>query len=59
MANSLDQELFKDVLQLVEGRQAKASRITIEQYNKEIDEAIARVEAGEFYFREEAEQLTL
>ena len=59
MANSLDQELFKDVLQLVEGRQAKTSRITIEQYNKEIDEAIARVEAGEFYSQEEAKRLTL
>jgi hypothetical protein len=38
----------------VKGRQMKTSRITIEQYNKEIDEAIARVEAGE-YSREEAD----
>ncbi len=31
-------------------------RISIEQYNKEIDEAMARVEAGEFYTQEEVEK---
>ena len=30
----------------------------IEQYNKEIDEAVARVEAGEFYTQEEVEQMS-
>ena len=74
MAKALDQELFQYILQLdeaekksilqmlktfVKGREVKVSRITIEQYNKEIDEAIAKDEAGEFYFREEAERLTL
>jgi hypothetical protein len=33
-------------------------RITIEQYNKEIDEAVARVEAGEFYTQEEVEKMS-
>lgn len=33
-------------------------RISIEQYNKEIDEAIARVEAGEFYTQEEVEKMS-
>ena len=28
-------------------------RISVEQYNKEIDEAIARIEAGEFFTHEE------
>ncbi len=41
----------------VKGRDVKATRITIEQYSKEIDEAIARVEAGEFYTHEEAERM--
>jgi hypothetical protein len=72
MAKALDRELFNYILQLdeaekksvlqmlktfVKGRDVKTSRITIEQYNKEIDEAIARVEAGEFYTQEEAERM--
>lgn len=32
-------------------------RISLEDYNKEIDEAIARVEAGEFYTQEEVEKM--
>jgi|GraSoi_2013_60cm_1033757.scaffolds.fasta_scaffold00863_8 hypothetical protein len=31
--------------------------IDIEQYNKEIDEAIARVEAGEYYTQAEVEKM--
>jgi len=57
MANTLEQELFRYILQLDEaekksvlqmlktflkGREIKPSRISIEQYNKEIDEAIAK-----------------
>ena len=72
MAKALDQELFHYILQLDEaekksvlqmlktflkGREVKASRITMERYSKEIDEAIARVEAGEFYTQEEAERM--
>ena len=72
MAKALEQELFQYILQLDEaekksvlqmlktflkGREIKAPRVTIEQYNKEIDEAIARVEAGEYYTHEEAERM--
>ena len=72
MAKALDQELFQYILQLDEaekksvlqmlktflkGRDVKIPRITIEQYNKEIEEAIARVEGGEFYTQEEAERM--
>ncbi|MBP2833290.1 hypothetical protein J8281_13935 [Aquimarina sp. U1-2] len=32
-------------------------RDTIEQYNKEIDEANARIDAGEFYTQEEVEKI--
>lgn len=31
--------------------------INIEQYNKEIDEAVTRVEAGEFYIHDEVAQM--
>jgi len=72
MAQALDQELFKYILQLDEaekksvlqmlktflkGRKMNISLISIEQYNKEIDEAIARVEAGEYYTQEEVERM--
>jgi len=32
--------------------------VSIEQYNKEIDEAVARVEAGEFYTHEEVKAMS-
>jgi len=32
-------------------------RLTIEQYNKELDEAEARMDAGEFYTMEEVEEM--
>jgi predicted transcriptional regulator len=73
MAKALEHELFNYILQLddaekksvlqmlktfVKGREKKATRVSIEQYNKEIDEAIARVEAGEFYTHEEVERMS-
>jgi len=72
MAKALEQELFdyilrldeaekKSVLQMlktfVKGRKNKTAAITIEQYNREIDEAVARVEAGEFYTHDEVIQM--
>ena len=38
-------------------KETQSERISIEQYNKEVDEAIARVENGEFYTQEEAEKI--
>ena len=73
MAKALEKELLSYILQLDEaekrsvlqmlktflkGREKKASRISIEQYNEEIDEAIARVEAGEYYTQEEVEKIS-
>jgi hypothetical protein len=73
MAKAIDQELFKYILRLddaekksvlqmlktfVKGRGNAQNPITIEQYNREIDEAIARVEAGEFYSQDEVERLS-
>jgi hypothetical protein len=73
MAKALEQELIQYILQLdeaekkpvlqmlktfVKGREKKVAHISVEQYNKEIDEAIARVEAGESYSQEEVEQMS-
>lgn len=33
-------------------------RTSVENYNKEIDEAIARVEAGDYYTQEEVEKMS-
>ena len=72
MSKALERELVQYVLQLdetqkksllemlktfVKGQEKKSARISIEQYNKEIDEAIARVEAGEYYTQEEVERM--
>lgn len=72
MAKALERELLQYILQLDEaekksvlqmlktflkGREKKLPHISIEQYNKEIDEAIARVEAGEYYTHEEVERM--
>jgi hypothetical protein len=42
----------------VKGREKKTTRVSVEQYNKEIDDAIARVEAGEFITLEELERMS-
>ena len=73
MAKALEQELFNYIMQLdeaekksvlqmlktfVKGREKRAAQINIEQYNKDIDEAVARVEAGEYYTQEEVEKMS-
>jgi predicted transcriptional regulator len=74
MVKSLEQKMFKYFTQLNDaekksvilllktflmGRAVKPfESIDIEQYNKEIDEAIARVESGEFYNQKEVEKLS-
>jgi hypothetical protein len=72
MANALDKELGSYLKQLNEvekksvllmlktfllGRnQVSAGRISIEQYNKEIDEALAQVAEGDYITQEEMEK---
>ena len=71
MANAIDREMFnyftqlndvekKSVVELlkafIQGRNEKSSRITIEQYNKEIDEAMERVKKGEYTTFEDLEK---
>jgi predicted transcriptional regulator len=71
MANVLDQKLYdyfellneaekKSVLLLLKtflaARSGTAESVSIEQYNKEIDEALAEVDAGNFITQEEMEK---
>lgn len=71
MTNVLDKELNiclqqlneaekKSVLLMLKtflkGRSEEIDRISIEQYNREIDEALAEVEAGDFISQEEMEK---
>ena len=71
MANAIDREMFnyftqlndvekKSVVELlkafIQGRNEKSSRITIEEYNKEIDEAMERVKKGEYTTFEDLEK---
>jgi predicted transcriptional regulator len=68
MAKALEQELLQYILQLDEaekksvlqmlktflkGRKTKATRIGIEQYNQELQEAEAEYEKGEYTTHEE------
>jgi hypothetical protein len=70
MAQVLDKELFK-YWELLDTGQKKSiigmiksflpqaenkSRISIEQYNKEVDEAMARMDAGKFVTHERVEK---
>lgn len=71
MANTVDQELYKYFTQLNEaekksllqmiktflkGREPSPERISLEQYNLEIDEALAETQAGNYISQEEMEK---
>jgi hypothetical protein len=71
MANTLDREMYgyfmqlndaekKSVVELLKtfmkGRKNQSGHITIDQYNKELDEAMERVDRGEFTTFEELEK---
>ena len=55
LLNTKKETVLNKVRILLEKEQPK--RISLEQYNKEIDEAEARVENGEFYTQKEVEQM--
>lgn len=72
MENVLDKQMFNYFKQLNEaekksvvhmlktflnGRQENTSRISIEQYNKEIDEAMEEVKEGNYITQEEMEKI--
>ena len=50
-------EALKSMLKYRINVKQSSERISIKQYNKEIDEANARIDNGEFYTQEEAEKI--
>lgn len=71
MANTIDQELYKYFIQLneaekksvvqmlktfIKNRKQAPERISIEQYNRELEEAEKQIEAGHFTTQEELEK---
>jgi len=56
--NVKDETLLKAIKNILKYRKkVESERISIEQYNKEIDEAINDIENGEFYTQEEARKI--
>lgn len=54
-----DLSLIQAIKHLVDyGLKEKEGRISIEQYNKELDEADAEIDRGEFYTQQEVEKLS-
>lgn len=73
MAKALEQELFNYIMQLDEaekksvlqmlktflkGRPKKNAGVSLEQYNQDIDDAVTRVDEGEFYTQTEVEKMS-
>jgi hypothetical protein len=71
MANAIDREMYAYFMQLsdaekksvvellktfMKGRKNQPGHMTVEQYNKELDEAMERVERGEFTTFEDLEK---
>jgi hypothetical protein len=72
MANALERELLQYIFQFDEAekksvsqmlkaftnnREVNIANISLELYNKEIDEAIARVEADEYFTHDEVQRV--
>jgi hypothetical protein len=57
----LERDEKKSVLTVIKSflkhKEEPSKRLTIEQYNKELEEAEARFEAGEFFTMEEVEEM--
>jgi hypothetical protein len=47
----------ESLLSVIKSIVSPGERTSLAQYNKEIDEAVARVESGEFYTQEEVEKM--
>lgn len=48
----------ESILSVIKSFIEPTEQINVEQYNKEIDEAISRVESGQFYTHEEVERMS-
>lgn len=53
----VEEHLFSKLETILDRASEVPERISLEQYNKEIDEAIADIEKGEFYTQEEARKI--
>ena len=52
------QSILTFIKSFVKQKEAHPQRITLTQYNEEIDEAVKRVEKGEFYTHEEVMEMS-
>ena len=48
----------ESILSVIKSFVIPHERVSVDQYNKEIDEAVARVESGEFYTQEEVKKMS-
>ena len=55
--SDVNEALFEQLENLLKKGTENTNRISIEQYNKELDEANARIDNGEFYTQEEVEKM--
>lgn len=53
----IEENLFSKLEIILDRASEVPERISLEQYNREIDEAIADIEKGEFYTQEEARKI--
>lgn len=54
---TVNETLFEKLETVLNEEAIESQRISIEQYNKELDESIAQIERGEFYTQEEVEKM--
>ncbi len=54
---TVNETVFEQLENVLNKSTKKPQRISLEQYNKEIDEAIEDVENGNFYTQEEARKI--
>jgi len=53
---NVNEVLFEQLEDLLRKGTKEPKRISIEQYNKELDEAIAQIDKGEFYTHQEVKE---
>lgn len=56
--DKVDDRLLNLILAMIEADTGSAGRISIEQYNKELDEAEAEIDKGEFLTQEKVEKMS-
>ena len=54
-----DDKILEAIYVLLESKREEKIDLSIEQYNKELDDALIRVKSGSFYTQEEVEKCVL